>query len=145
MVAKATKIGSLYQLNHKPNHERTTFAEKCAHTGGYLAQALWASGNRHVNRWQMVSILKQPGSLRFVNPALKANSIVPRFLQAVEGQRSDLCGKMNEKSLGGAEYFLSFIVWVYFLKSKDQAFEKFLMEFHGRKIYREKTQGYSHR
>ena len=34
---------------------------------------------------------------------------------------SDVCGKMNEKSLGGAEYFLSFIddktcyVWVYFL------------------------------
>ena len=42
---------------------------------------------------------------------------------------SDLCGKMNENSL---EYFLSFIddktryVWVYFLKSKDQAFKKFL-------------------
>ena len=28
MVAKATKIGSLYQLNHKPNHEQTSFAEK---------------------------------------------------------------------------------------------------------------------
>ena len=45
---------------------------------------------------------------------------------------SDLCGKMNEKSLSGAEYFLSFIdnktryVRVYFLKSKDQVFEKFL-------------------
>lgn len=45
---------------------------------------------------------------------------------------SDLCGKMNEKSLSGAEYILSFIddktryVWVYFLKSKNQVFEKFL-------------------
>ena len=45
---------------------------------------------------------------------------------------SDLCGKMNEKSLSGAEYILSFIddktryVWVYFLKSKDQVFEKSL-------------------
>ena len=28
MVAKATKIGSLYQLDHKPNHERATFADK---------------------------------------------------------------------------------------------------------------------
>ena len=28
MVAKATKIGSLYQLNHKPNHEQSSFAEK---------------------------------------------------------------------------------------------------------------------
>ncbi len=38
---------------------------------------------------------------------------------------------MNEKSIGGTEYFLSLIddqtryVWVYFLKTKDQAFEKF--------------------
>ena len=32
--------------------------------------------------------------------------------------------KMNEKSLGGAEYCR--YVWVYFLKSKDQVFEKFL-------------------
>ena len=28
MVAKATKMGSLYQLDHKPNHERASFAEK---------------------------------------------------------------------------------------------------------------------
>ena len=28
MVAKDTKIRSLYQLNHKPNHERASFAEK---------------------------------------------------------------------------------------------------------------------
>ena len=39
---------------------------------------------------------------------------------------------MIEKSLNGAEYFLSFIddktryVWVYILKTKDQVFEKFL-------------------
>ena len=44
----------------------------------------------------------------------------------------DLCGKMNKKSLSGAEYFLSFIddkthyIWVYFLKCRDQVFEKFL-------------------
>ena len=45
---------------------------------------------------------------------------------------SNLCVKMKEKSLSGAEYVLSFIddktwyVRVYFLKSKDQVFEKFL-------------------
>ena len=44
---------------------------------------------------------------------------------------SDICGKMNEKSLGGAEYFLTFIddksqyVWVYCLQHKNQVFEKF--------------------
>ena len=45
---------------------------------------------------------------------------------------SDVCGKMNAKSLSGAEYFLTFIddctryVWVYVLKRKDQVFEMFL-------------------
>ena len=45
---------------------------------------------------------------------------------------SDVCGKMNERSLGGAEYFLTFIddktpyVWVYALKHKHQVFERFL-------------------
>ena len=28
IVANATKIGSLYQFNHKPNHEQASFAEK---------------------------------------------------------------------------------------------------------------------
>ena len=74
-----------------------------------------------------------------VNHALKANSSEASFSQASRRAdeplslvHSDLCGKMNEKSLSGAEYFLSFIddktrfVWVYFLKRKDQVFEKFI-------------------
>ena len=45
---------------------------------------------------------------------------------------SDLCGKMNAKSLSGGEYFLTFIddksryVWVYTLKHKDDVFSCFL-------------------
>ena len=44
---------------------------------------------------------------------------------------SDICGKMSVKSIGGAEYFLTFIddssryTWVYFLKTKDEVFQKF--------------------
>ena len=44
---------------------------------------------------------------------------------------SDICGKISPKSLGGSEYFITFIddhsryVWVYFMKRKDEAFEKF--------------------
>ena len=45
---------------------------------------------------------------------------------------SDVCGKINTKSLSGAEYFVTFIddkthfVWMYVLKHKSQVFEKFL-------------------
>jgi transposase InsO family protein len=44
---------------------------------------------------------------------------------------SDVCGPMNNTSLGGAKYFLTFIddksrkTFVYFLKSKDEVFPKF--------------------
>ena len=45
---------------------------------------------------------------------------------------SDLCGKINTKSCGGAEYFLTFTddktryVWVYPLKQKGDVFNQFL-------------------
>ena len=45
---------------------------------------------------------------------------------------SDVCGKINTKSCGGAEYFLTFTddktryVWVYLLKQKSEVFGRFL-------------------
>ena len=45
---------------------------------------------------------------------------------------SDVCGKISEMSIGGAQHFLAFIdeksrySWVYILKTKDQVFEYFL-------------------
>ena len=45
---------------------------------------------------------------------------------------TDVCGKVNAKSIGGAEYFLTFVddktryVWVYFLRRKDEVFSRFL-------------------
>lgn len=44
---------------------------------------------------------------------------------------SDVCGKVGTKSLGGSEYFVTFIddhtrhVWVYILKRKDEVFQRF--------------------
>ena len=59
---------------------------------------------------------------------------------------SDVCGKMGAKSLGGAEYFLTFMddnthyVWIYVLKHKDEVFGKFLeWKALGRKIIWQKT------
>ena len=52
--------------------------------------------------------------------------------ELLELVHSDVCGKMNEKSIGGAEYFLTFTddkthyTWVYPLKTKDQVFDRFL-------------------
>ena len=44
---------------------------------------------------------------------------------------SDVCGPIEEESLGGNKYFLTFIddaskkVWAYFLKTKDEVLENF--------------------
>ena len=44
---------------------------------------------------------------------------------------SDICGKLNSPSLGGAEYFITFIddkthyVWIYALKNKHKVFQTF--------------------
>ena len=43
----------------------------------------------------------------------------------------DLCGKMETKALGGVYYFMTLIdkynrrIWIYFLKTMDQALGKF--------------------
>ena len=66
------------------------------------------------------------------NLCLMANSTeasLTPVAEVLDLVHSDVCGKMNEKSLGGAEYFLTFIddktryVWVYCLQRKDQVFE----------------------
>ena len=50
--------------------------------------------------------------------------------EPLELVHTDVCRKMREKSIGGAEYFITFIdekthySWIYFLKTKDQAFDR---------------------
>jgi len=45
---------------------------------------------------------------------------------------SNVCGKISDKSIGGAQYFLTFTddksrhTWVYIIKTKDQVFQCFL-------------------
>ena len=52
--------------------------------------------------------------------------------ELLELVHTDVCGKMGAKSIGGAEYFISFTddkshySWVYPMKTKDQAFDRFL-------------------
>ena len=145
MVAKATKIGSLYQLDHKPNHERASFAEKPD-----TREDIWHKRFGHLGIGSLQKLAREKladgfdfdptKKLTFCESCpqgkqhrTKFTSSSRRAEEPLDLVHSDLCGKMNEKSLSGAEYFLSFIddktryAWVYFLKSKDQVFEKFLV------------------
>ena len=100
----------------------------------------------------MVYLLaSSPKSFNALVTALEANAEVPRMeivterllnkerkqrdhetsVRPLEVVHSDVCGKLKNKSLSGAEYFLTFIddkthfTWVYTLKKKDEVFQKF--------------------
>ena len=55
-----------------------------------------------------------------------------RATKLLEIVHSDVCGRLEAKSLSGAEYFVTFIgdksryVWIYILKNKSEVFKKFL-------------------
>ena len=62
---------------------------------------------------------------------LKSNNYATWKIQ-MKMQLTDVCGKVTPKSIGGANYFVTFIddatnyTWVYFLKTKDEVFTKFV-------------------
>ena len=95
MVAKATKIGSLYQLDYKANHEQASFAEKSD-----TKEDIWHKrfGHLGIGSLQKLAhkklaeglILKQMENLPSVKPALKANSIVVSWFPVTEEQ-TNLC------------------------------------------------------
>ena len=141
IVAKAAKVGSLYQLDHKPNHERVNVAKQPE-----TKEDLWHKRYGHLGMSSLQKLanknlvdgfdfnLSQDLTFCEACPQGKQhrNKFTPssrRADQLLELVHSDVCGKMNEKSLGGAEYFLTFIddktryVWVYCLQRKDQVFE----------------------
>ena len=70
-----------------------------------------------------------------------------RASEILEIVHSDVCGPMQENSLGGSRYFVTFIddksrfMVVYFMKTKDQVLEKFKeYEAMATKIDREEDQ-----
>ena len=55
-----------------------------------------------------------------------------RATEILELVHTDVCGKMNTKTLSGGEYFLTFVddksrhTWTYILKQKSEVFDKFI-------------------
>lgn len=54
-----------------------------------------------------------------------------RFKEILDLIHSDTCGLVVDKSLGGHQYYVTFIhghsrkIWIYLLKYKDEVFKKF--------------------
>ena len=148
LIATATKSGNLYHLNCSPTQTANAIVQKCA-SGEETRENLWhrrfghlGAGNlEKLARGELVSGFDYDTSkkLKFCEPCIdgkqhrlpfpkKGGERADDILQLVH---SHVCGKIEVKSLSGAEYFVTFIddrstyVWAYVLKHKSEVLEKF--------------------
>lgn len=139
ILARGHICGNLYKTHVKVCSDSLNVMEKEA------SQNLWHQRLGHMSE-KGISILTKKQLIRMdKNAALdpcnhclfgKQHRVSFTFSSTRKSEllslvHSDICGPMEEKSLGGNRYFLTFIddasrkVWVYFLKTKDQAFDYF--------------------
>ena len=142
VIAFGSRRGTLYFL------KCTVKSRECANVTQENTKRLWHRRFGHLCEQSMMNLVKNDlvsklncdllgevgtceacvGGKQCKSSFRSSESVTSTPLELVH---SDLCGKMGEKSLGGAEYFLTFLddkthfAWVYSLKTKDQVFEKF--------------------
>ena len=155
VVACAKKKGGLYQLffTHSSHHLVNMVESK---------ETLWHRRLRQLDEKNLKQMACEDLVLGFNYDVSKSvgfcescvNGKIHRCHFPTTGHRrgeeplsivhSDVCRKVNMKSLGGAEYFLTFIddnthfTWVYVLKHKYEVFQQFLKW----KAMVEKSSGY---
>ena len=145
LIASGRREGSLYYLDHgDPVHQacsasdrdssnETKWHRRFGHLGIQGMQAL--AKNKMVSGLDLDR--KQESS--FCESCVKGKSHRLPFQQSttkradhpLELIHSDVCGKIGTRSLGGGEYFVTFVddhtrhVWVYILKHKGEVFQRF--------------------
>ena len=142
-TAFATKQGSLYHLELCGKPQESVHAVQKE-----SMERLWHRRFGHLNEQSLQKLAKKElvnrldydissrvgvcepciGGKQSKEPFKASTTTTSEPLELVS---SDLCGKMGVKSVGGAEYFLTFLdhhthyCWVYPLKRKDQTFSCF--------------------
>ena len=145
VIATATKHGSLYYLDCSSSNESVN---STIHTADVNK---WHQRYGHLNVQSLKKLANEElvDGLNIDNIASDADiceSCIKGKLHrtpfpSTGGKRADaplelvhtdVCGKINTRSLGGAEYFLTFIddhtryIWVYMLKYKSEVFKRFV-------------------
>lgn len=154
LIATASLINDVYRLNQPKSRNHINLSVQDT-----TDIDLWHRRLGHINRISMkIARDKTATGIKFIDtnpepciiclkgkqhrlPFIKSNTRAMKSLQLIH---SDLCGPMENTSIGGSRYFLTFIddhtrkVFVYFLSSKEQTLEKF-QEF---KAFAEKQSGH---
>ena len=143
VIGFATRVGNLYHLEHCRKSQAGNVADKES------KEKLWHRRFGHLGEQNLQRIAREKLVCQFNYNLSKSigfcktcvggkhhrtpfGSSTTKTTEALELVHSDVCGKMREKSLGGAEYFVTFTddktryTWVYILKSKDQVLDCFL-------------------
>ena len=145
LLAVGCREGSLYYLNYDdvvhqayPSSKQIGRKERLWHRRfGHLG----AQGMQELARNEMVEGIDFDEKIEFgfCECCIEGNShrlpfqssTVKRANHSLELVHSDVCGKIGTKSLGGGEYFVTFVddhtrhVWVYVLKHKSEVFQRF--------------------
>ena len=143
VIARAYKVGNLYYINYVED----TYIVSVS--GSQDKKNLWHLRYGHLGQQNLKKLaigkmvlgfdFNIDGSIDFCDSCVYGKHHRMQFPKKSENRsskpleliHSDVCGKMNSVSLGGAEYFLSFVddktryVWFYVIKSKDQVFDIF--------------------
>ena len=141
LIACASKCGNLYYLEFEFHDQANTV---------FTAEDVWHRRYGHLGAQGLKQLAVQgmvngfdcdfSKNVRFCEPCTKGKhhrSPFPedggsRAEKPLDLIHTDVCGKLNTKSLGGAEYFLTFtddktrFTWVYLLKRKDEVFKHFV-------------------
>ena len=153
VIATATKYGNLYYLNcvgSIKDNKKHQAAMKCASRSEETKEWIWHRRYGHLGARNLERIAKEQLVDGFDYDAAKTPSFCEPCVDGKQcrmsfpktgGERSeellgvvhsDICGKIETKSLSGAEYFVTFIddksrvVWAYPLKHKNEVFKKFI-------------------
>ena len=142
VVAFATRVGNLYYLEHCSKNQKLNVTEESK-------ERLWHRRYGHIGEQNLKNLASgelveqfdynTSRSIGFCESCIGGKQHRTPFdnssrqtSELLELIHSDVCGKISEKSVGGAQYFLTFTddktryTWVYTLKTKDQVFECFL-------------------
>ena len=143
VIALGAKQGSLYYLKFTRKLQESANVTQSKNN-----ERLWHRRFGHLNEQSMRKLVKKElvsqldydasGEIGICEACIGGkqckNSFKPSETMTsmpLELVHSDVCGKMGQKSIGGAEYFLNLLdnkthyTWVYPLKTKDQVFECF--------------------
>ena len=145
LIAKANKLGNLYYLDSETDEQATIAQQESRESLWHRRYGhLWRRSLRKLSRDHLVRGLNNNFSneVSFCEACVKGKHKKRPFETGGRNRsakplalvHSNLCGKMNAQSLGGAEYFLTFIddsthyTLVYVLKRKSEVPDWFLKE-----------------